>query len=147
MFENLYFIMGISNSLLLILIFLVRKTGKIDTVKRIGYFYLILFIPASYALYLSISQQKGIQYIIFLVIFLIFLILEIIYDFILKLNFRKNWVLLTPYLAFYYAMNYGFFAMVWKESKIRGTVILILVIIQIAVNIWSHNVKKQRNDR
>ena len=142
MFENLYFILGILNSFILILIFLTRKTGKLEMVKKIGYIYLSLFIPALYLLYLSISLQKGIQFTIFLIIFLIYLILELIYDYILKLEFRNNWVLLTPYLVFYYAMNYGFIVMVWKDSILRGSVLLVLAMIQIAANIWSHNVKK-----
>ncbi len=143
MFENLYFVIGILNSFILILIFLTRKTGKIQTVKKIGYSYLILFFPASYALYLSLTLQKSIQHTIFLIIFLLYLIIELFYDYILKLDFRKNWVLLTPYLAFYYAMNCGFIVMVWKESIARGSVLLVLTIIQIAVNIWSHKVKSQ----
>jgi len=81
------------------------------------------------------------QYSIFLGIFLAYLALEWMYDFVLKIPFRQNWKLLTPYLCLYYAMNYGFVVMVWKTSLLGGIVMLALFIIQIIVNISTHHLE------
>jgi hypothetical protein len=142
MLEELFFILGLVNNLFLIFIFLIRK-DKMVLLKRIGWVYLLLAIPAVYGIFLVVQEQKAVQYSIFLGIFLAFLALEGLYDYILKIPFRDNWKLLTPYLVLYYAMNYGFVVMVWKTSLSRGLIILGLFIIQIIVNICTHPRKSQ----
>jgi hypothetical protein len=107
--------------------------------KRFGWVYLLLAIPAVYGILLVIEENKTAQYTIFLGIFLAFLALEGLYDHILKIPFRNNWKLLTPYLVLYYAMNYGFVVMVWKNSLPRGLIMLSLFIIQIIVNTCTHS--------
>jgi len=136
MLENLFFILGIVNNLFLTIIFLVRN--KIAILQRIGWIYFLLAIPAAYGIFLVIKENKEVQYSMFLGIFLAFLAIEGLYDYILKINFRKNWKLLIPYLILYYAMSYGFVVMVWKTSLIGGIIMLTLVIIQIIVNIITH---------
>ncbi len=142
MLENLFFILGIVNNLFLTFIFLIRN--KKAVLQRIGWIYLLLAIPAAYGIFLVIKERKEVQYSIFLGIFLAFLAIEGLYDYILKINFRKNWKLLTPYLILYYAMNYGFVVMVWKTSLIGGVIMLILVIIQIIVNIITHRLANKK---
>jgi len=138
MLEELFFILGFVNNLFLIFIFLIRK-DKMVLLKRFGWVYLLLAIPAVYGIFLVAQEQKAVQYNIFLGIFLAFLALEGLYDHILKIPFRNNWKLLTPYLVLYYAMNYGFVVMVWKTSLPRGLIMLGLFIIQIIVNICTHS--------
>ena len=147
MLENLFFILGIVNNLFLIIIFLVRN--KIAVLKRIGWIYFLLAIPAAYGIFLVIKENKAVQYAIFLGIFLAFLAIEGLYDYILKIdfrtNFRKNWKLLIPYLILYYAMSYGFIVMVWKISLIGGAIMFALVIIQILINIITHPRKRKES--
>jgi len=105
-----------------------------------------LAIPAVYGIFLVQQENKAVQYSIFLGIFLVFLALEFFYDYVLKIPFRENlkkyWKPAIPYLALYYAMNYGFVVMIWKNySQIRGAIMLGLFIIQIVVNISTHNLK------
>jgi len=138
MLEELFFILGFANNLFLIFIFLIRK-DKMVLLKRFGWVYLLLAIPAVYGILLVIEENKTAQYTIFLGIFLAFLALEGLYDHILKIPFRNNWKLLLPYLVLYYAMNYGFVVMVWKNSLPRGLIMFSLFIIQIIVNICTHS--------
>ena len=141
MLEVFFFILGLVNSVFLILIFLIRK-NRLVILQRIGWGYLLLAIPAAYGIFLVVQEQKTVQYAIFLVIFLAFLLLEWLFDFVLKINFRenwkKNWKSLVPYLGLYYAMNYGFVVMPWKTSLIWGIIMLGLFIIQIITNLRSH---------
>ena len=141
MSELFFFVLGIVNSVLLILIFLIRK-NRLAFLQRIGWVYLFLAIPAVYGIFLVAQEQKTVRYSIFLGIFLAFLLLEWLFDFVLKINFRenwkKNWKWIVPYLGFYYAMNYGFVVMPWKTSLSWGLVMLCLFIIQIITNLRSH---------
>jgi len=144
MLEELFFILGIVNNLFLIYIFLIRK--KITILQRVGRFYFLLTIPAVCGIFLVQQEHKAVQYSIFLGIFLAFLALEFFYDYVLKIPFRENlkkyWKPAIPYLTLYYAMNYGFVVMVWKNySKTGGIIMLGLFIIQIVVNISTHSLK------
>jgi hypothetical protein len=138
MLEDLFFAIGLVNNLFLILIFVVRGTKGIAPLRRIGPFYLLLAIPAAYGLVLVAQEQKSLQYAVFLALYLAFLALEGLYDFVWKIPFRGNWKPLVPYLALYFAMNYGFVVMVWKTWLAGGLVLLALFILQIAVNIATH---------
>jgi hypothetical protein len=141
MLEVYFFVLGLVNSIFLILLFLVRK-NRLDLLHRFGWIYLLLAIPAAYGIILVAQEQKTIRYSIFLGIFLAFLLLEWLYDYVLKINFRenwrKNWKWVVPYLILYYAMNYGFVVMPWKTSLVWGLIMLGLFIIQIIANLKSH---------
>jgi hypothetical protein len=141
MSELFFFVLGLVNSLFLIFIFIIRK-NNLAILQRTGWIYLILAVPAVYGIFLVISEQKAIQYTIFLAIFLAFLLIEGLFDFVFKINFRdnwkKNWKRLLPYLGLYYAMNYGFVVMPWKSSPVWGLVMLVLFVIQIIANLQTH---------
>jgi len=141
MLELFFFILGLVNSVFLIFIFLIRK-NRLALVRRIGWIYLLLAIPAVYGIFLVVQEHKTVRYGIFLGIFLAYLLLEWLFDYVLKINFRenwkKNWKRLVPYLGLYYAMNYGFVVMPWKTSLVWGLIILCLFIIQIIANLRSH---------
>ena len=88
MLEVFFFILGLVNSVFLIVIFLIRK-NRLALVRRIGWVYLLLAIPAAYGIFLVVQEQKTVRYAIFLVIFLAFLLLEWLFDFDLKSIFVK----------------------------------------------------------
>ena len=135
--RHLYFALGLANNILLIFIFILRK-NHVHFIQSHGWAYLLLSIPAIYLLFAFQSDPMGLQYRIFLAIFIAFLILEGLFDFILKIPFRENWALLTPYLVLYYAMNYGFIVMPWKYSAKYGIVMLVLFAIQLVANLMTH---------
>jgi len=138
--EPFYFILGLVNNVLLILIFLMRQ-NNLDLVKKIGWIYFLLAIPAIYAIFLVQKEHKTQRYTVFLGIFLAFLVIEVVYDWILKLPFREtmDWKLLAPYVVLYISMNYGFVVMTRKYySARRGMILLVLFVIQIIANISTH---------
>ena len=141
MLEVFFFILGLVNSLFLIFIFLIRKK-RLALLQSIGWAYLLLAVPAAYGVFLVIDEQKTARYGTFLGIFLAFLLLEWMFDYVLKTDFRQNlkrhWKLAVPYLALYYAMNYGFVVMPWKTSMLWGLIMLGLFVVQIAANLTSH---------
>ena len=140
MLEPLFFALGLANNVVLIFIFLIRK-NHLDLLQRIGWVYLLLAIPAIYAIFLVLQEQKTPRYTIFLVIFLAFLAIEALYDWILKIPFREtmDWRLLVPYVALYISMNYGFVLMSWKYYSVRsGIILLVLFVIQLTANMVTH---------
>ncbi len=140
MLEPFFFALGLVNSAFLIFIFLIRK-NHLALLQRIGWVYLLLTIPAIYGMTLVQLEDKSSQYTIFLGIFLAFLAIEALYDWILKIPFREkmDWKQLTPYLALYIAMNYGFVVVVWKYySLLAGILLLGLFAIQIIANLVTH---------
>jgi hypothetical protein len=141
MLELYFFILGLVNSVVLIVLFLVRKK-RLDLVNRFGRVYFLLAIPAAYGIFLAQQEDQTGRYGIFLGIFLAFLFVEWLFDYALRINFRenwkRNWKLTVPYLALYYAMNYGFVVMPWKTSLAWGLVMAGLFIIQIIANLRSH---------
>ncbi len=141
MLEPFFFILGLVNSVFLIFIFVVRK-NRLYLVKRIGWVYLLLAIPAAYGIFLVAQEQKTARYSIFLWIFIAFLLLEWLYDYILKTDFRENlgkhWKSALPYLGLFYAMNYGFVVMPWKTSLAWGIIMLGLFVVQMITNLRSH---------
>jgi hypothetical protein len=141
MLEVYFFVLGLVNSVFLILLFLVRK-NRLDLVSRFGWVYLLLAIPAAYGVFLVGQENETVRYSIFLGIFLAFLLVEWLFDYVLKINFRenfrKNWKWMVPYLGLYYAMNYGFVVMPWKTSLVCGLIMLGLFIVQIIANLRSH---------
>jgi len=140
MLEPFYFALGLANSGFLILIFVIRKE-HVALLRKIGWAYFSLAIPAIYAILLVQQEQKTWRYTIFLGIFLAFLAIEALYDWILKIPFREsmNWKQLVPYVALYISMNYGFVVMVWRYySLIGGIVMLGLLVVQIVANIVTH---------
>ncbi len=140
MLEPLFFTLGLLNNGFLIFIFLIRK-NHLALLRKIGWVYFFLAIPAIYAIFLVQQEQKSPRYTIFLGIFLAFLVIEALYDWIWKLPFREemDWRQLMPYVALYISMNYGFVVMVWKfYSVIGGIIMLGLFVIQIIANIFSH---------
>jgi hypothetical protein len=98
----------------------------------------MLALPTFYVLYLVRSEQKAAQYQIFLTLFLAFLALEGWLDFVARVNFRADWRILAPYLFLYYAMNYGFVVMVWRDSRLRGVLLLALFAVQMIANFMTH---------
>ena len=140
MLEPFYFALGLANNVLLIFIFLIRKK-TFALLQKIGWVYLLLAIPAIYAMFLVQQEQKSWRYTVFLGIFLAFLAIEALYDWVLKISFREtmNWKQLAPYVALYISMNYGFVVMVWNyDSWVRGVIMLALFVIQIVANLISH---------
>ncbi|NLE46146.1 MAG: hypothetical protein GX620_15610 [Chloroflexi bacterium] len=140
MLEPFFFALGMANNAFLIFVFLTRR-NRIALLRKIGWAYFLLAIPAIYAIFLVQQEQKTIRYTIFLAIFLAFLVIEALYDWILKIPFREtmNWKQLAPYVALYISMNYGFVVMVWRHySRIGGIIMLGLFVVQIVANIVTH---------
>lgn len=139
MLQPLFFALGVANGVALLVVFLLRRR-RLDMVRRFGWLYFLLAVPASYGIVLAQREQAPVQYTIFLAIFLAFLAVEALYDWVLKVPFRErpDWRLLVPYVALYISSCYGFVVMVWRESVPGGVLMLALTVAQFAANAATH---------
>lgn len=139
MLEPVFFGIGVANALALLVVFVLRAR-RLDLVERFGWLYLLLAVPAVWALVLTRHEHAPLQYIVFLVIFLGFLVIEALYDWVLGIPFRErpDWRILAPYVVLYVSSSYGFVVMTWKESVAAGAVVLVLTVAQVAANAMTH---------
>lgn len=139
MFEPLLFALGIIINLAFTLIFFLTKKQRLDLVRPLGIILFSITLPGVVSLMiLMIIEGVRIGFIVFSVFILSFLVIEILYDYVLKLEFRSDKKLLIPYLILYYAMNYALIAMNWSVNLALGIVVLILFIVQLTFNIAKH---------
>lgn len=73
--EQLFFGLGVLNSVCLIVIFVVRKY-RMGLLRRIGWLYFVLAVPAIWAIVAAQQEHASWQYTVFLYIFLTFLAIE-----------------------------------------------------------------------
>ena len=132
-----FFFLGLTNSILLILIFIIRGE-HLSFIESYGWIYLLLAIPAIYVFHRVRLDQKASQYRICLGIFLFYLLVEGLLDFVFKTDFRANWSVLGPYIALYNAVNLGFIIMSWKDSRKQGILMLALFVLQLLANYSTH---------
>jgi hypothetical protein len=139
MYEPLLFALGIIINLTFSVIFFLTKKQKLHLVRPIGIILFSITLPGTVILLiLMIIEGVRIGFIVFGVFILLFLIIEILYDYVLKLEFRSDKKLLVPYLILYYAMNYALIALNWSVNLAFGIIVLILFIVQLIFNILKH---------
>ena len=88
-------------NLLLIGIFLSRPKGLKKAEHILGLFVVAMILPVGVAIVLNILEKREWRTIFLPMILILFLKIELLFDYILKLNFRKT-RLLWPYLLLYY---------------------------------------------
>jgi hypothetical protein len=145
--STLLFVIALFANLILILIFLYRKKEDYILIKKIGYGLYVVGLLDIFAIIMVVIQGEDTRLIWFLGFYLAFLVIELLFDYILKIDFRTNWKLLTLYLIFYYMANYSLIMMNWLFSSTLGLIILILFIIQLLANILTHQTAKKKNNK
>ena len=88
-------------NLLLIGIFLSRPKGLKKVEYVLGLFTVSMILPLSVAVILNILGKRDWWTLVLPLVLILFLSVELLFDYILKLNFRKT-RLLWPYLFLYY---------------------------------------------
>jgi hypothetical protein len=110
-------------NLLLIGIFLSRPKGKLKAERVFGLISVSLILPAGLAIVLNALGKREWWTIVLPAILILFLAVELLFDYILKLNFRKTrW--LWPYLLLYYLAMMAMIGYSFMIEKIYGFVTL-----------------------
>lgn len=110
-------------NLLLIGIFLSRPKGLQKVEHVLGLFVVAMILPVGIAIILNILGKREWWTIVLPLILILFLKNELLFDYILKLNFRKT-RLLWPYLFLYYLAMMAMIGYSFLIGKIYGFVTL-----------------------
>ena len=139
--------LGVVNAVALLVVFVLRRR-RLDLVERYGWLYLLLVVPALWAIVVARTEGEPWQYIVFLGLFVGFLAMEALYDWVLRIPFRErnDWRLLVPYVALYVSSSYGFVVMTWRESVPWGVLILVLILAQFVANAATHPRRRSRGE-
>ena len=110
-------------NLLLIGIFLSRPKGLKKVEQVCGLIIVSMILPVGVAIILNILGKREWWTIILPMVFILFLKIELLFDYILKLNFRKT-RLLWPYLFLYYLAMMAMIGYTFLIGKTYGFVTL-----------------------
>jgi hypothetical protein len=110
-------------NLLLIGIFLARPKGLKKAEHILGLFVVAMILPVGIAIILNILGKREWWTIVLPLILILFLKIEFLFDYILKLNFRKT-KLLWPYLLLFYLAMMAMIGYSFSIGKIYGFVTL-----------------------
>jgi hypothetical protein len=110
-------------NLLLIGILLSRPKGLKKVEHVLGLFVVAMILPVGMAIILNILGKREWWTIVLPLILILFLKIELLFDYILKLNFRKT-RLLWPYLFLYYLAMMAMIGYSFSIGKIYGFVTL-----------------------
>ena len=110
-------------NLLLIGIFLSRPKGLKKVEHVLGLFMVAMILPVGIAIILNILGKREWWTIVLPLILILFLKIELLFDYILKLNFRKT-KLLWPYLLLFYLAMMAMIGYSFLIEKIYGFVTL-----------------------
>lgn len=110
-------------NLLLISIFLSRPKGLKKVEHVLGLFVVAMILPAGVVVILNILGKREWWTIVLPLILILFLKIELLFDYILKLNFRKT-RLIWPYLLLYYLAMMAMIGYSFLIGKIYGFVTL-----------------------
>jgi hypothetical protein len=119
---GLFVIANVIN-LLLIGIFLSRPKGLQKVEHVLGLFVVAMILPVGTAIIVNILGKREWWTIVLPLILILFLKIELLFDYILKLNFRKT-RLIWPYLFLYYLAMMAMIGYSFLIGKIYGFVTL-----------------------
>jgi hypothetical protein len=142
-FDGLFLFVAISLNIKIILIFLARYRGPEGLEHKIGYLVIACIIPLIIILINYILIGKDLWILIYLIIIISFLIFEMILDYILKLNFRRNLKIVVPYTLFYYVAFWGLLAISFVIDLVFGFIVFSIFMLSVVVTIYTH--KKEKN--
>ncbi len=142
-FDGLFLFVAISLNIKIILIFLARYRGPEGLEHKIGYLVIACIIPLIIILINYLLIGKDLWILIYLIIIISFLIFEMILDYILKLNFRRNLKIVVPYTLFYYVAFWGLLAISFVIDLVFGFIVFSIFMLSVVVTIYTH--KKEKN--
>ncbi len=127
----LIFATAVFANIFLTLIFTFRSKGSKREEWVTGLFNEFLLVPSFVFLFLT----EVLWFRVYTIIFIAFLILELFLDYILRINFRTNRLILAPYLTLYILSFWGFIGMLFTMNVLFGVSVALLYIIHTAAMI------------
>ncbi len=136
-FDLVFVISATLLNLFVIAIYLSEKLGKMKLVRALGICVLALTIPflVVFIAYLFAGKELKIL-LVFPAIFL-YMFLELLWDYLLKVDFRKKPLLHIPYIVLFYIVLFGNIAIAFGINRTWGWVVSITFWMLLAALVFS----------
>ena len=133
----MFFIANFVN-LLITAIFIFRVNGNEKTEYILGLIVIAMVLPILGFVIQNILQQRIIWSIVLPIPLILYCLTELLFDYILKLEFRNTW-LLWPYVVIFYAGLWGMIGYSFLMGKIYGFITLGTYFINLFATWYAHS--------
>lgn len=131
-------VIAISNNLLLSAIFLARIFRFKKTEYLLGIIFILSAVPLIFILIKSIELNRALLYYIQLILMLCFIVTELILDYLLKIEFRKDSNIVIPYIVLFYASTGGMIGVAGYGGKLWGIIAIFTFLIMVTLSLFMH---------
>ena len=131
---GLFLIINLFN-LLTTVILLARTKGMAELEYKLGLINVAMIVPVGAIIVLNYMNQREWWTTILPLFFLAFLVLELVFDYVLKLNFRQT-QLLWPYLMLFYVSQFTMIGFSFLANKQYGYVTLVTYFILLLTTLY-----------
>ena len=123
-------------NLLTTVILLARTRGMAQLEYNLGLINLAMIVPVGAVIILNYMNQREWRTTVLPLFFLAFLVLELVFDYVLKLNFRET-QLLWPYLTLFYISQFTMIGFSFLAKKQYGYVTLVTYFILLLTTLYA----------
>ena len=121
--DLLFILTGVAFHLLIACIYVASKHERFDLVRRLGSVVIALALPVCIMFVHSLLAGRPLRIMLYLAAILLYIGLELVLDFILKIEFRKNPAIHIPYIVVFYIACFGFIGISFSIDNSWGYVV------------------------
>ena len=120
MIDLIFVATALALNLLIAGISIATRHTSVRWVRRIGIAFICLALPFSIVFIEALITGQQTWIITFLGLTLVYILVELLFDFILKIEFRKMPILHIPYLILFYIVLFGLIGIAFSIGRIWG---------------------------
>lgn len=123
-------------NLLLVVLFWARISDQPFVARIAGIASILLGLPLAVLAISNLLQHRTWWTVVLPLLLVLFLLIELLFDYILKIEFRQTW-LVGPYLLFYYLGSMVMVGYAFMVKVPYGVITLITYFIQVGLGVYS----------
>lgn len=123
-------------NLLLVVLFWARISDQPLVARIAGIASILLGLPLAVLAISNLLQHRTWWTVVLPLLLVLFLLIELLFDYILKIEFRQTW-LVGPYLLFYYLGSMVMVGYAFMVKVPYGVITLITYFIQVGLGVYS----------
>lgn len=125
-------------NLMMVAIFLLRTSRNSQAEKVVGILQFPLGLILAGAVFYNLIQGRGLWWVVLPALMVVFILIELLFDYILQLNFRQS-RLLGPYLLFYYSAQMGLIGYAFLVNRNFGMITLLTYFMSLGATGYSYS--------
>ena len=114
---------------LVIAIFIARLSNRPKSEYRLGIILILSIVPLVYLFFTAIGFKRQFLYFLQIGLMITYLVVELILDYILKVDFRKNRRIVIPYIMLFFSGTGGMIGVAIHAGKVWAIVTIISFLI------------------